>query len=697
MFQIKLPVRAYKKLIYLASVSSFLCFLALHLTISYQRDHIEPTNYDIMLNNNNNIDTTNSNQYGSIITTPTGGGGGSVNQIVRNLLHEKSDTTLIITDNNSSSSSSGNKSKTFAIEKSSSNAQQSSLSSTLSSSSSMTFNPHSSAINQTTQSIQQQPKQQQQSNFVAESSLSSANQQTDNQDNDDENIDAYLDLEPHIDQMPVLNENQQLIDLENQNHGSNNLALSYWLKARKYPKPKSSTNTSNSNSKSCRVEFPNLYELEYNNIYWQKFTNFNGNGNGSSFYLYGAYYDNRWRGGPLPMIRILAMIDRIAPPPTFCQIWFDRISVPIISQASYIYGWYNKWGNYKDGYLQPYIITCKIPRIKGLPKDFYPTSVSLVENRCQKANNNLKIINNRPEKKQEFAVCVKGLDFLHEDLSVRLVEWIELLRLLGANKIFLYELEIHPNISKVLDYYQRDGAVELTKISLPGHQPNLPGFRHLYLKNKLTHKRQNELIPYNDCLYRNLYSYDYVALLDIDEIIMPIKHSNWSDLMAEIQRLSLMEKNYTRASYNVRNVYFLDDLNHNEEQMQHEAHEAGIPRYLHMLQHVYRSQNYTKPGQYVKCFHNTERAVSLHNHFPLNCFGTCTTYSIPIELAQLQHYRKDCVGPLKKSCKEFRQYTTRDTTIFRYKHDLVQRTTHVLKTLGFFDQNSIQEQQHSNA
>ncbi|KAH9423488.1 hypothetical protein DERP_003767 [Dermatophagoides pteronyssinus] len=632
MFQIKLPVRAYKKLIYLASVSSFLCFLALHLTISYQRDHIEPTNYDIMLNNNNNIDTTNGNQYGSIITTPTGGGGGSVNQIVRNLLHEKSDTTLIITDNNSSSSSSGNKSKTFAIEKSSSNAQQSSLSSTLSSSSSMTFNPHS------------------------KSSLSSANQQTDNQDNDDENIDAYLDLEPHIDQMPILNENQQLIDLENQNHGSNNLALSYWLKARKYPKPKSSTNTSNSNSKSCRVEFPNLYELEYNNIYWQKFTNFNGNGNGSSFYLYGAYYDNRWRGGPLPMIRILAMIDRIAPPPTFCQIWFDRISVPIISQASYIYGWYNKWGNYKDGYLQPYIITCKIPRIKGLPKDFYPTSVSL------------------------------DWIFLHEDLSVRLVEWIELLRLLGANKIFLYELEIHPNISKVLDYYQRDG-----------HQPNLPGFRHLYLKNKLTHKRQNELIPYNDCLYRNLYSYDYVALLDIDEIIMPIKHSNWSDLMAEIQRLSLMEKNYTRASYNVRNVYFLDDLNHNEEQMQHEAHEAGIPRYLHMLQHVYRSQNYTKPGQYVKCFHNTERAVSLHNHFPLNCFGTCTTYSIPIELAQLQHYRKDCVGPLKKSCKEFRQYTTRDTTIFRYKHDLVQRTTHVLKTLGFFDQNSIQEQQHSNA
>lgn len=624
MFQIKLPVRAYKKLIYLASVSCFLCFLALHLAISYQRDHIQP--YDSLADNVEHL-----NEPG---------------QVFRGLLQKA-------TNDNSSS--------TTAASLAASLVNKSHLETTV--------------ITSTKQLVQITSPIGTGANSSSASTIS-LNKKSQSQTNNNrlgEDISQYLDALPQVDNGPALGEIQLLNEIENK---SNNLALSYWLKARKYPKQKSA------NNKTCRVEFPNLYELEFNNIYWQKFTNGN-----SSFYLYGAYYDNRWRGGPLPMVRILAMIDRISPPPTFCQIWFDRISVPIISQATYIYGWYSKWGNYKDGFLQPYIITCKIPRIKSLPKDFYPTSVSLVDNRCQKANNNLKIINNRPEEKKEFAVCVKGLDFLHEDLSVRLVEWIELLRILGASKIFLYDLEIHPNISKVLNYYQQNGAVELTKITLPGHQPNLPGFRHLYLKNKLTHKRQNELIPYNDCLYRNLYSYNYLALLDIDEIIMPLKHFNWSDLMKEVQNLSLAEKNYTRASYNVRNVYFLDDLKHDEEQMLHEAHERGIPRYLHMLQHVYRSQNYTKPGQYVKCFHNTERAVSLHNHFPLNCFGTCTTYSIPVQLAHLQHYRKDCVGPLKKSCKEFRTYTTRDTTIFRYKDELVQRTTHTLKTLGFFDHN----------
>ena len=39
------------------------------------------------------------------------------------------------------------------------------------------------------------------------------------------------------------------------------------------------------------------------------------------------------------------------------------------------------------------------------------------------------------KKKKKFAVCVKGLDFPHQDISVRLVEWIELLNILGADKV----------------------------------------------------------------------------------------------------------------------------------------------------------------------------------------------------------------------------------------------------------------------
>ena len=34
-------------------------------------------------------------------------------------------------------------------------------------------------------------------------------------------------------------------------------------------------------------------------------------------------------------------------------------------------------------------------------------------------------------------------------MLTRLVEWFELLAVLGADKIFLYNLEVHPNVTKV--------------------------------------------------------------------------------------------------------------------------------------------------------------------------------------------------------------------------------------------------------
>ena len=67
---------------------------------------------------------------------------------------------------------------------------------------------------------------------------------------------------------------------------------------------------------------------------------------------------------------------------------------------------------------------------------------------------------------------------------------------------------------QVLDYYSAQGLVDVTPISLPGYQPNLPILQHMYLKSKLNNKRQNELIPYNDCLYRNMYRYRILGLKD---------------------------------------------------------------------------------------------------------------------------------------------------------------------------------------
>lgn len=432
------------------------------------------------------------------------------------------------------------------------------------------------------------------------------------------------------------------------------------------------------NNKPCG-KLPNIYDIHFNNIYWQKSLTSNG-----TFYLYGAYLDVRQPNTIGPTIRILGMIDRIEPKiKTFCLIWFDMDKAPIASKiVQYKYIWHKEWGNYKSGILQPYLLSCHLP--KSHWKDT-PISVSIVERICDTATNNLKVIYNKEKNKKDFAVCVKGLDFPTYDLSVRLVEWIELLSLLGADKIFLYQLEIHPNISKVLEHYVEKGMVDLTPISLPGHQPNLKRLQHLYLKAKTNNKRQNELIPYNDCLYRNLYRYRYLVLLDIDEVILPRTQPSWEKLMQDVERASLKVKNESRASYSFRNVYFMDDMLPAHLNDSDPINISDVPEYMHMLRHVYRSANYSKPGSYIKCFHNTDKVLTLHNHFPIACLGgPCTSYAVDTTIAQLQHYRYDCVKELKMSCdKVYKSMSVRDTTIWKHKKLLIERSTKTLSALGF--------------
>ncbi|KAA0203152.1 hypothetical protein HAZT_HAZT003640 [Hyalella azteca] len=223
-----------------------------------------------------------------------------------------------------------------------------------------------------------------------------------------------------------------------------NLPIRYW---------QSLNNKFPAKNATCAI-FPSLIDLQFNNVYWQTLKTSNG-----TFHLYGAYYDNRTLLAMEPVVRMLGMINRIEPTvQTICQLWFDGLEAPVFAEVSkYQLVWVKEWGNHKNGLFQPYLWSCKIPVDY---RHLVPESVSLVEKPCDMAVTNLMVINNLPEggKKGEFAVCVKGLDFPKEDLSVRLVEWFETLRHLGAEKIFLYELEVHPNITKVLNYYKKLGG-----------------------------------------------------------------------------------------------------------------------------------------------------------------------------------------------------------------------------------------------
>ncbi|XP_063592847.1 uncharacterized protein LOC134769964 [Penaeus indicus] len=443
-----------------------------------------------------------------------------------------------------------------------------------------------------------------------------------------------------------------------------NLPSRYWLKKDK----------GMGMNKTC-AKYPSLYQIRFNNGQWQTFDTSNG-----TFYLFSAYHDNRTLA-KRPAVRVLGMLNRFDPKlNTSCQLWFNGTSKPVFAQVSeYKYIWNRAFAKYKNGVLQPYLLSCQVP---SAYVHQVPESVSLVERPCDTATTNLRVVKNHPPEGQmkDFAVCVKGLDLPSANYTVRLIEWLEMLSLLGANKVFIYTFDVHINISKVLTYYQKRGFLDLTKLTLPGDQPNIPELTHKYLKEKGGNKRLNELIPYNDCLYKNIYSYKYVVLLDIDEIILPRNLPSWKALMKALVKDAFKANKKPRTSFAARNVYFLDSM-----QERHGFYK-DIPRYMHMLQHVYRARNYTKPGAYAKCFHDTQSVFTLHNHFPFSCLGKgCYSYYIPTKDAHLQHYRLDCPPELRKTCGEnYRDNPVLDKNIWRYKDTLMHRVFTVFNQLGFF-------------
>lgn len=420
--------------------------------------------------------------------------------------------------------------------------------------------------------------------------------------------------------------------------------------------------------------YPRLVDLSFNNVYWQLLHTSNG-----TFHLYSAFFDNRTRTVNAASVRILAMADRITPAvTTHCQLWYDGEAVPVTARVrEYRYIWVPTYGNYRNGILQPYLLQCVVP---AAYRHRVPLSVSLVEGKCSAATNNLRVVHNLPaqgEAVKDFAVCVKGVVF-HNDVSLRIVEWLELLFLLGADKVFLYDLGIHPNVSRVLRHYKAQDRVDVRRLTLPGNQPNARGLVLPYLNAKYIHQWQNELIPLNDCFYRNMNLYKLVVLLDVDEVIMPRKTRNWRELMQRLAPEVMAGTGHPYSSYAARNVYFLDDM-----QTLH-GWAPDVPPFMHMLQHVYRAANYTEPGSYIKAFHDPQWVLTLHNHYPLSCLsGSCRSMNVPEKEAHLQHYRKDCVPELRDVCPYYRSHTVREDAILRLKKPLLDAALLTLRRLGF--------------
>lgn len=100
-----------------------------------------------------------------------------------------------------------------------------------------------------------------------------------------------------------------------------------------------------------------------------------------------------------------------------------------------------------------------------------------------------------------------------------MVEFIELYRLLGATHVTLYNDTVGTEADCALKYYENKGLVTI----LPWHRLDMISQREI--------RTEGLFAALNDCLYRSMYKYEYVALVDLDEFIIPRHNDTIVDLI----------------------------------------------------------------------------------------------------------------------------------------------------------------------
>lgn len=128
-----------------------------------------------------------------------------------------------------------------------------------------------------------------------------------------------------------------------------------------------------------------------------------------------------------------------------------------------------------------------------------------------------EIKNNKEEPKYYLSVCV-----IAKDEGSYFKEWLDWHISMGVDKFYVYDNGSTDETREVLEPYINSGIVDYTYF---------PGIR-------------KQLAAYDDCISRHRYETRWMAVIDMDEFIVPVKDKNIPDFLAGMENNPVVEINW---------------------------------------------------------------------------------------------------------------------------------------------------------
>ena len=203
----------------------------------------------------------------------------------------------------------------------------------------------------------------------------------------------------------------------------------------------------------------------------------------------------------------------------------------------------------------------------------------------------------------------------------RLIEWLEMLKLLGVETIVMHNHSMDQSTADIMKVYKDEGLVELRQV----RQQGIVGFLG-------EDKYRDDIyaigtILLTDCMYRNMFRFDWMAVLDLDELIIPRNHRNYSSLLKELNQ----NQNYqNRVGFKFLHADFILDSVLNPQLAEGVPWQMAIPRHQQrfgVMRPTFHAKSIIKPKlctamHYHICrghVPNIDRAIVVSNDNAMDC------------------------------------------------------------------------------
>ncbi|CAL8284285.1 unnamed protein product [Lota lota] len=268
------------------------------------------------------------------------------------------------------------------------------------------------------------------------------------------------------------------------------------------------------------------------------------------------------------------------------------------------------------------------------------------------------------EPQLNLTVCISNLFGKYNNV-LQFTQTLEMYRLLGVNRVVVYNTSSGPDLARLLHSYSQEGFVEVVPWPIDQHldpsygwQPSLfPGDIHYF----------GQLTTLNECVYRSVERSRYVLLNDIDEIIMPYQHS---DLMAVLHTL---QQQHPKAGVFLIENHIFPKKHFEPSGKFHLPQWDGVPG-VNILEHVYREE----PER--KVFHPYKIIVQPRSLEQTSVHGVLKSlreeYKVPPDVCRIVHVRVPLQGHLTLDQLHV------DKRLWDFSEKLIPRVDQALKRVG---------------